>query len=212
MSTINADRALLVSTFEACNASINWPLVRAAFQRIGRNEEAFKEARLDIRARGVQRYLSQAGKFKRNVTVEQASTICLMVNAKGAKPNEHGLRSALEEQAFKSGTNAWDYMVKTAQYVPAGVEPRGAKRKPRPASSPDGQVKDAPTALPATVIPKANKSSDVNSFYLDSVRPFLVKAQAINASLFTGAKGNAILAAHTAFVNALNAASELGDE
>src|ERR1700679_2617112 len=110
-------RILLVETFEVINASIDWPNVRKAFQTIGRDKAAFSEARFDIRCRGVIRYLAQSpGKLRRVVDLAQAAEICLMANSKAKKPNDHGQRSLHEELAFKSGLNAWDYMVKMAQY------------------------------------------------------------------------------------------------
>lgn len=214
MSNFSTDRALIVNAIDTLNTSIDWPMVRAALSRIERNKEKFEEVRDECKVRCIQHYMARAGKFKQELTLEEAANIKAMANCEAAKPNKFGQRSKLQDDAVRSGTNAWSYLLKTAQFI--SLEARGGAnntRKPRtPDTSTSDATEDAPVTLPNVVIPRATQPTDVNAFYLDSVRPFLVKAQKINASLFKGVKGNAILAAHTAFVTALNAAAELGDE
>lgn len=206
------DRALIVETFEGVFHR-DWRAVREALGRIDKNKGAFIETRDDIKARGIVAYLASQKK-PQIVTLDQAVIILKMRNSEAQKPNEHGQRSPLQDDAVKSGANAWDYIVKTAGYTT--LEARGGAnkgtRKPRTPDTKTPQGSDAPVTLPSVIIPKAAAPVDVNAFYLDSVRPFLIKAQKINADQFKGAKGNAILVAHKAFVEALNAAASLGDE
>lgn len=231
MSTFSKDQAIIFDTFETVNASIDWNAVKAALGRIGRDEESFATVRGEIWARGMARYIAtfvktrgasvtpehkaQAARYK-GFTVDNAHACIAMANAAAAKPNTKGQRSDVEEIAFKSGRNAWDYIVKTSNY--ATIETRGGKRKPRTVDTKKAKAttvapikSDVPMTLPSVIVPKAQGISDVAAFYL-SVRQFLIRAQANNAAAFTGKRGGALLEAHNAFVVALNAIEGMNDE
>lgn len=228
MSMLSKDRALIVDTFETINASIDWHAVRAALSRIGRDVDTFKEVRAEIWARGTHRYITQLVSTRsksvvaehkaqamalKDFTIERAHIVIQMTNASATKPNAHGKRSELEEMAFKSGRNAWDYIVKTSGYVTQ--ETRGGARKPR---TPDTKSKatttpvasDVPMTLPSILPPKANGVNDMLGFYL-SMKQFLIRVQANNAQHYTGNRGSALLAAHNAYVKAIAEAEQIKD-
>lgn len=225
MSTLGKDRALIVDTFETVTASIDWYAVRAALSRIGRDVDTFKEVRAEIWARGTHRYITQLASTRsksvlaehkaqavtlKDFTIERAHVVIQMTNANATKPNAHGKRSELEEMAFKSGRNAWDYLVKMSGYVTQ--ETRGGSRKPRtPKSKPTPPVvSDVPMTLPSIIPPKANGVNDMLGFYL-SMKQFLIRVQANNAQHYTGNRGSALLAAHNAYVKAIAEAEQIKD-
>jgi hypothetical protein len=113
-----------------------------------------------------------------------------MANAAGDEADKSGAtrRTVTEEKAYATTRKAWSRAIERADVPTANVERKSRAPKTPKVDAPQGEVKDAPLAITALSVPKAETIVDIAA-YMQLVATNLAKFRNENVKAFDGEAG-----------------------